>query len=191
METAPISIDYDLGQHGWSSFTLTVGDRSVEVEPVSYCTDVLGDLVRTALMIAAGHYRAEASFDGEPVEWRLVLQRGWRAEDFDTFDLKILTFADIHGRRPEADGALEFEARVGGVAFARTVADVAQAIWDKHGAEGYNRLWTGSEGFPLRALRALQTALGLNDPAPLNRTFDLPCDPAAADGIIDSTEDDA
>ncbi|MBO9709120.1 MAG: hypothetical protein J7521_13010 [Caulobacter sp.] len=166
MAVAPINIDYDLGEHGWSRFVLTVGDRNVEVGAFSYCTDALGDLLRAALTIASGGYRAETSFDGEPVEWRLILQRDWRAITPNTFDIKIVSFADIYARQPEAEGHLEFEAQVDGDAFARAIAHAAQTIWDQHGSDGYNRLWGGSEGFPLRALGALQRALELCDPRP-------------------------
>ena len=169
MATAPISINYDLGEHGWSRFTLTVGDRSLEIGAFSYCTDALGDLVRAALAMAAGAYRAEVSFDGEPMEWRMLLQRAWRTHEPNAFKIKILTFRDIHANQPEAEGELDFEALVEGEAFARAVTNAAQAIWDEHGSDGYNRLWSGSEGFPLKALGALHRALELTDPPPRMR----------------------
>ena len=64
-----VSIVYDLGRHGWSSFQLTVGDSVVDIGPFGYCTDALGDLVRAALMLVTSDYRVEVSFDGEPREW--------------------------------------------------------------------------------------------------------------------------
>lgn len=73
----PVSVAYRLGQHGWSSFTLTIGDASIEVGPFGYCTDALGDLVRAALVIAVFGERAEATFDGEPREWRLIVERAY------------------------------------------------------------------------------------------------------------------
>jgi hypothetical protein len=66
-----VAIDYQLGQHGWSQFRLTVGDASTVVGDFGYCTDALGDLVRAALLVATSGARAEVSFDGEPTEWRL------------------------------------------------------------------------------------------------------------------------
>lgn len=166
MESAPISIAYDLGEHGWSKFTLTVGDQTTEVGAFGYCTDALGDLVRAALAIAASAFRAEVSLDGEPMEWRLIVQREWRSPVPDLFAIKVLVFEDIYERQAEDAGDLEFEAHATGDAFARAVAAVAQAIWDEHGADGYNRLWAGSDGFPLKALRALQKALETEEPAP-------------------------
>jgi hypothetical protein len=41
-----VSIDYQLGQHGWSQFTLAVGAVSTVVGPFGYCSDALGDLGR-------------------------------------------------------------------------------------------------------------------------------------------------
>jgi len=91
---SPVSINYDLGRHGWSNFKLTVGDVAVEVGPFGYCTDALGDLVRAALMLATSDYRAEVSFDGEPREWRLVIDEGlglhWPALDADLYVPGIL-----------------------------------------------------------------------------------------------------
>jgi hypothetical protein len=69
-----VSIDYDLGKHGWSKFKLSVGSASVTVGPFGYCSDALGDLVRAALMIGTYGFEAEVFFDGEPREWRL---HGW------------------------------------------------------------------------------------------------------------------
>jgi hypothetical protein len=35
------SIDYTLGQYGWSSFNLTIGAASIDVSKFGYCTDAL------------------------------------------------------------------------------------------------------------------------------------------------------
>ena len=72
-----VCIQYELGKNGWSNFRLNVGTASVVVGPFGYCTDALGDLVRAALMIASSGWRAEVSFDGEPMEWRLIVGPYW------------------------------------------------------------------------------------------------------------------
>jgi hypothetical protein len=72
-----VCIQYELGQHGWSSFRLIIGVASIVVGPFGYCTDALGDLVRAALMIATSGVRAEVSFDAEPMEWRLIAGPYW------------------------------------------------------------------------------------------------------------------
>jgi hypothetical protein len=68
----PVSIAFRLTGHGWARFTLRIGHAAIEVGAFGYCTDALGDLVRAALMIATSGRYAEASFDGEPREWRLL-----------------------------------------------------------------------------------------------------------------------
>lgn len=170
-----VSIEYDLGQHGWSSFTLSAGDRAVEVGEFGDCTDALGDLVGAALLVATAALRAEARFDGEPMEWRLVIGEptGW----IGTTDraarpprpppevrLRVLTFADYLSDSPEAEGEALLDTRVTVDAFARAIRKAAWAIWDSYGPRGYDEAWNGPRGFPLRALRALDVALKHQDP---------------------------
>jgi len=149
-----ISIAYDLGQHGWSSFRLTLGDKTLDIGPFGYCTDALGDLVRAALLLATSDYRAEARFDGEPYEWRLSFDEGWKPE------LRL---------RVEGDGELLLEGFVSADDFARAVRNTAQGIWDVYKADGYNEAWNGDRGFPLRALKALDAALICDEPPPSKR----------------------
>lgn len=75
-----VSITYDLGKHGGSSFKLTLGDKTLDIGPFGYCSDALGDLIRAALVLATSGYRAEVCFDGEPYEWRLFVDEGWKPE---------------------------------------------------------------------------------------------------------------
>jgi hypothetical protein len=151
-----VSIVYDLGRHGWSSFALTVGDDAIDIGPFGYCTDALGDLVRAALILATSGYHAEVCFDGEPREWRLVLDEGWKPE----LRLRVYDTA----KHPNAD--LVFENYVAADDFAHAVRTVAQHIWDTYGAAGYNEAWSGQQGFPLRGLKALDTALSYEEPPP-------------------------
>jgi hypothetical protein len=157
-----VSIAYDLGQHGWSSFQLTIGDEAMDIGPFGYCSDALGDLVRAALLAATSGYRAEVCFDGEPQEWRLIVDEGWKPE----LRLRVLTFEDSFIERPEADGDLAIEGHVAADDFARAVQTVAQGIWETYGGAGYNEAWIGRRGFPLRGLKALDTALSHDEPPP-------------------------
>jgi hypothetical protein len=142
-----VCIQYELGQHGWSSFRLNIGAASVVVGPFGYCTDALGDLVRAALMIATSGSRAEISFDAEPMEWRLIAgtQSSWT-----DFHVRVLTFPY----------ALECSAE----SFVRAVLGAAQAVWDEYGSDGYDKAWGGPCGFPLRALHALKAAISVQEP---------------------------
>jgi hypothetical protein len=162
-----VCVDYELGQHGWSHFRLAVGTASVDVGPFGYCSDALGDLVRAALMIATSGRRAEVSFDGEPTEWRLIVglhldatQSGWT-----DFRLRVLTFPSAsYPPSPEAEGSNVFEARCCSDSFVEAVLKAAQKVWDEYGAAGYDRLWGGPCGFPLRALSALRAAVSVQEP---------------------------
>ncbi len=156
-----IAITYDLGRHGWSKFKLTVGDNALDIGPFGYCTDALGDLVRAALLLATSGYCAEVRFDGEPFEWRLVIDEGWKPE----LRLRVLTFGDCIAEQPETAGTLALEGHVTADEFARAVQLTTQGIWDKYGAKGYNEAWNGPRGFPLRGLRALDAALSLDEPS--------------------------
>src|SRR5947209_3710553 len=109
-----VSIQYDLGQNGWSRFQLIVGAASVVVGPFGYCTDALGDLVRTALMIATSAWRAEVSLDAEPMEWRLVAGPYWNPtqSSWTDFRLRVLTFQYLADPpSPDAEGICLLEAQ--------------------------------------------------------------------------------
>jgi len=163
-----ISIRYDLGQYGWASFTIVAGEQSVEVGDFGDCTDALGDLVQAALLIATGASRAEARFDGEPNEWRLVVvDTGSRDPPVSAerpvtqrqVTVRVMAFADLMQYLPEEEGGVLFDALVGRGAFALAVQRAAHAVWDQYGSEGYDAAWLSTDGFPVRALKALDAAL--------------------------------
>lgn len=151
----PVTLDYNLGKHGWSSFKLHVGAKTVEVGTFSYTTNALDDFVDAALLLAGGENRVEISLDGEPNEWRIIVDEG----SMPDMHLRILSFPDIYQHSPESLGRLEFEARVKRDDFARAVQAATHKIWDRYGAEGYVKTWGGSQGFPLAPMRALDAAL--------------------------------
>jgi len=162
-----VCIHYELGQHGWSQFRLSVGTASVIVGPFGYCSDALGDLVRAALMIATTGSRADVSFDGEPMEWRLIAGPYWDVAEsrWTDFRLRVLTFSSASNPpSPEAEGENVFEARCLGDSFVKAVLKAAEAVWDEYGADGYDRAWGGPCGFPLRALSTLKAALLIQEP---------------------------
>jgi hypothetical protein len=159
-----VSIEYTLGQHGWSSFKLTAGDKTIDIGEFGYCTDALGDLVRAALLIAANGSRAEACFDSEPMEWRLVVERDWtQGLPATALRLRVLTFDSFWPEAPASDGKVMLDAYVAADAFADAVRTAAQRIWDTYGPHGYDDAWNGMNGFPLRALKALKAALTEQD----------------------------
>ncbi|HKP77753.1 MAG TPA: hypothetical protein VJU34_01360, partial [Phenylobacterium sp.] len=76
-EDQGVAVTFDLRTHGWATCLLKIGNAELLMDGISYTTDVLGDLVRAALMIASGGQQAACSFDREPAEWRLLLSRQW------------------------------------------------------------------------------------------------------------------
>lgn len=146
-----VSIAYDLGQNGLSSFRLTVDDKTLDIGPFGCGADALGHLIRAALMMAISADRVEVSFDGEHYEWLLSLEEDWEPE----LSLRV-----------EGNGEVLLEGRIAADDFARAVQKAGQGIWDTYKAEGYNDAWNGPRGFPLRALKALDAALSCDEPSP-------------------------
>lgn len=163
--TDAVYIDYQLGKNGWSRFHLSVGTASVVVGPFGYCTDALGDLVRAALVIATSGLKAEVSFDAEPMEWRLIAGPYPALLGSTDFSLRVLTFPDASDPpSPEAEGNKLFEAQCTAESFVHAVLRAAEAVWDEYGADGYDRVWGGPCGFPVRALTALKAAISVEEP---------------------------
>jgi hypothetical protein len=120
------------------------------VGPFGYCSDALGDLVRAALTVATSGWRAEVSFDGEPREWRLVIGPYWdRARsDWTDFRLRVLAFPSVRlPPVPEEERKTLFEAPCSADAFIHSVLKAAQAVWDEHGGDGYDKLWVAHVDF--------------------------------------------
>src|SRR3982751_14081 len=69
----PVAIKFQIIGPGSADLEFKIGDKTFVASGVSYTCDVLGDLLRSAIMVAVGADRARASFDREPVEWRLQL----------------------------------------------------------------------------------------------------------------------
>ena len=163
--TDAVRIGYQLGKNGWSSFELSVGPTSVVVGPFGYTTDALGDLVRAALMIATSGLRAEVSLNAEPMEWRLIAGGYAAKSGWIDFGVRVLTFPDALGPPlAEAEGHKVFEAQCSAKGFVDAVLTAAESIWDQYAIEGYDRLWGGPCGFPLRALTALKAATSVQEP---------------------------
>ena len=162
--TDAVEIDLAFTGLGWADCRLRVGEKSIEMSGVSYCTDALGDLVRVAGLITAGHASASFSFDGEPREWRWVLKRYWRDDPErrrQVLSIQVLGFPDMNARSPESEGALEFEAECDPDDFAWAVQQLAERVWNDLGPDGYAEVWGDMASFPSRALAALRAALAL------------------------------
>jgi hypothetical protein len=161
MPDRTVFIDFRLTGSGWAELELRIGQESFTVDGISYTTDALGDLLRATLMIATGEWSASVSFDGEPRESRLIAGNVWdEALRRRRFRVRMLEFADIGSHQPDEEGVLVFDAECEARDLAAAVRDAASRLWDE-GAESYR--WRDIP-FPLRALRALETALTTEDP---------------------------
>ena len=110
---------------------------------------------RSWMRIDTYGFQAEVSFDGEPREWRLMAGA--------YFDPAWSNWTDFRLRVTD-QGTKIFEAECAAEAFVQAVLNAAQAIWDEYGADGYDKMWGGPRGFPLRALNALKTAVSIQEP---------------------------
>lgn len=168
----PISFSFELARAGWASIAVSVGDRTFTIPAFGYMTDGLGDLVRAALQVAAGGSHIGILFDEEPRRWGLALEPAGLSHDNKR--IARLTLRD-GGTALSADGysigdvwrwtaqpVLEGYVTTDG--FAQAVQVVAASARGKYSDHVYRERWGyhGSlEGFPLRGLKALETALAI------------------------------
>lgn len=141
---------------GWADCELQLGDRIFVLNSFSYTTDALGDLLRFALMIATGAYRATASFDREPAEWRLVAvnQTDWETGR-GMVSISVFEFADSYKDAPLSEGHQVFVGDCGASDFAQAVLDGVSVALNSPEIEQWGTLHTR----PLVAMRALEVAI--------------------------------
>jgi len=162
MSDGQFRIGFSVDGHGWANVNLRIGNRDFTIDGASDCSDVVGDLVRGALMLVTGEWFARVSFDGEPHEWRLVVSGPVDGISLHTScSVKMLEFADINKGLPDQDGSLTFEAECSVGDFATAVFEMAQKVLNTGGVEAYE--W-GNWPFPLRAFLALEAALAAEVP---------------------------
>ena len=170
----PVAMEFSLHEAGWASLTVRCGERHYKIENFGYCTDGLGDVVRAALSIATGATHAEVLFDGEPNLWGLAIapaglspesvRIAWLTIREDGGSLDGEGYANIPVWKWTSPILLE--GFVTTDAFARAVLAMAKKAREDFDDATYRARWGfyGSlEGFPLRATRALETALSIRE----------------------------
>ena len=163
MSNSEVFMDFRLSGPGWADLELRIGEQTFLMGGVSYTTDVLGDLLRMALMLATGAWIARASFDGEPREWRLVGKDVWGFGNHNArFQISVLEFPDFYESLADEKGQMSFEVECDKSSFTQSVLDMTQRFVAAISIEKYE--W-GNHPFPVRALAALETALTIEDSA--------------------------
>jgi hypothetical protein len=149
-DARPVTVDIALEHSGWGRIRLTVGAKSVIIEPISYGTNALADFARFGLAAAVREHRFVCRFDGEPLEFRLVGE-GDKWSD-RLVSISLLHFGNIAARSPDAKGELWFEETCDPDLLARAILAEIRRI----GPQGYTG-W--SQPYPYRVLTALEAAL--------------------------------
>jgi hypothetical protein len=94
----------ELSSHGWACLHFRNGDRFHLIDGASYVTDILGDLVRTAVDVVSYSWRSAMSLENEPGEWRLICEGETSTRPDNKIAISYLTFAELAWPlQPEGD----------------------------------------------------------------------------------------
>lgn len=145
------SIDYRLAGSGWADCTIRADGRECEVS-ASYLSDALGNLVLAAAAVVAGAHSISVGFDEEPGEYRWSVVR----TDNGTARVSVLSFQELWGNRPDAEGESMFSWTCSPIDFGRAVRDAAEAVLKEHGLVGYKERWVEHD-FPSQQLELLKS----------------------------------
>ncbi|WP_423141696.1 hypothetical protein ACOYW6_12840 [Parablastomonas sp. CN1-191] len=165
-----LNFAFELYEAGWASLEISIGGRTFSIPAFGNTTDGLGDIVRAALQVATGESRVGVILDEEPRRWGLALEPAGLSDDNER--LSRLTLRD-GGTALSAEGWSNqpvwrwteqpvLEGYVTTDTFARAAQVVTASARARYSDDDYRQRWGfvgGLEGFPLRALKALETAL--------------------------------
>jgi hypothetical protein len=146
-----LNITYKLVGTGWSECTLRDDAGSECTVSASYLSDALGNLVLAALAIGSGFKSASFSFDEEPGEYRWVIEQ----TDLNVVRIRILSFPELWGGKPNEQGQLLFSASCRPIVFAAEVLRMASELLEECGEDGYMAQWV-EHRFPIRELSLLR-----------------------------------
>jgi hypothetical protein len=145
-----LTIDYRLTGSGWADCTIRADDKDCEIS-ASYLSDALGNLVLAAAAVLAGAHSISVGFDEEPGEYRWAVVR----TDSGAVRVTVLSFQELWGNRPDADGAPLCSWTGHPADFGRAVRDAAEAVLKEHGLAGYKERWAEHD-FPSQQLKLLK-----------------------------------
>jgi hypothetical protein len=153
-----VSVSFNRAGQGWVDVVLSVGDDGFLLDWVSHTTDVVGDVVRAAAQVAAGGFAAEARFDREPVELRMLLERRWEGDpQQQVFRIRILELPNYYADASSDCGEERFCATCDPIVFASAVHVAAARLLGEADSHGNLQWW--DLPFPFRAFAALGGAL--------------------------------
>jgi hypothetical protein len=146
--------------------TVSNGSRQYEIDSASYTTDVLGDLIRMAVLSIIDCETAELALDGEPEEWRFVVEG---RSGYPTISFKIFTgFTSPLTFQSRDNGRQVYSCELTRAEFGTAVEAAARNLWECHGEAGYLEMWQ-RYAFPQRALSVLTAALTAEGEGALTR----------------------
>lgn len=158
-----VSVSFDRAGQGWMNLAISIGDERIVLDWISYTTDVIGDVIRAALQIAAGGMGALARFDREPAEFRMLLERRWEGvPQREMFWIRVLELPEFYADAPAEAGEQRFCVNCDPSAFATAVHLAASRLLGEADAQGGLEWW--GLPFPFRAFSALEAALAEDRP---------------------------
>src|SRR4051812_43812367 len=129
---------------GWVEVEIANGEQVCKLGSLSYLTPVLDDVIRAAIQIATGAWRAHADFELEPGIRRLTVEQAYWSVDRWVDQPRVLVL-DYRGsgndpRREDFTQACAID--IDDVAeFSAAVLHAAKEVRDRHGYGGYDDLW--------------------------------------------------
>jgi hypothetical protein len=152
--TPVFSFSYQLGTAGWSTATVSDGERTIALT-ASYLSDALGDLTRAVIALLQGAEQATLTWDEEPgvVDWRFERQG-------DDVDVRIALFdgwGSYYGSRGQPVEP-PFSVRCTLSRLAGEVLDELWRIYETFGVDGYKERWS-LHAFPLQEYERLRQLL--------------------------------
>jgi hypothetical protein len=149
-----LTIDYRLAGSGWVDCTIRSDGRECKLS-ASYLSDALGKLVLAAAAVLAGVHSVSVGFDKEPGEYRWSIV----CTDAGAMRVSILSFQDLWGNLPDADGTLMLSVSCAPLDFGNAVREAAEAVLSKNGLADYNAQW--GHDFPSKELDLLRSYIAV------------------------------
>jgi len=124
-----LKLTYNLTGAGWSQLVITVNNKKKILES-GYLEDTLGDMVRAAIFVLGGGYRADIHFEPEVGNIFLLLRLTvWDAVEVIQNDEIVFSEKGLRDSLPSA------------------ILSMAQEVLDTYGLDGYRGKWIEHE-FP-------------------------------------------